>query len=49
MVDGGNHVYSAREKHGFESMALYVNNVDYYQPDKSKVLNAEKIAITAKP
>jgi RecA/RadA recombinase len=35
-------------KHGFESMAIYVNNVDYYQPDKSIVLNPEKIAIAAK-
>jgi hypothetical protein len=29
-------------------MALYVTNVDYYQPDKSKVLSPEKIAIAAK-
>jgi len=29
-------VYSAREKYVFESMVLYVNNVDYYQPDKPK-------------
>jgi hypothetical protein len=35
-------------EHGFESMAVYVNNVDYYQPDKSIVLNPEKIAIAAK-
>src|SRR5207244_10539315 len=35
-------------EHGFESMVVYVNNVDYYQPDKSVVLNPEKIAITAK-
>jgi len=34
--------------HGFESMAVYINNVDYYQPDKSLVLNPEKIAIAAK-
>lgn len=38
----------SRQKHGFESMALYINNVDYYQPDKSKVLSPEKIAIAAK-
>ncbi|MGA9154112.1 MAG: hypothetical protein WBZ36_26315, partial [Candidatus Nitrosopolaris sp.] len=37
-----------REKHGFESMALYINNVDYYQPDKSKVLSPERIAVVAK-
>jgi hypothetical protein len=29
-------------------MAVYVNNVDYYQPDKSKVLSPEKIALAAK-
>ena len=33
-----NCVLPVREKHGFESMAMYINNVDYYQPDKSKVL-----------
>jgi RecA/RadA recombinase len=37
-----------REKHGFESMALYINNIDYYQPDKSKVLSPERIAVVAK-
>jgi hypothetical protein len=37
-----------KEKHGFESMAIYMNNVDYYQPDKSLVLSPEKIAIAAK-
>src|SRR5437899_826228 len=42
-----NSVLPLRE-HGFESMAVYVNNVDYYQPDKSVVLNPEKIAIAAK-
>jgi hypothetical protein len=36
------------QKHGFESMALYINNVDYYQPDKSKVLSPERIAVAAK-
>src|SRR5215831_18129419 len=43
-----NCVLPVREKHGFESMAMYINNVDYYQPDKSKVLSPEKIAIAAK-
>jgi hypothetical protein len=43
-----NCVLSIRERHGFESMAVYMNNVDYYQPDKSLVLSPEKIAITAK-
>jgi hypothetical protein len=43
-----NCVLPIKEKHGFESMAVYVNSVDYYQPDKSLVLNPEKIAIAAK-
>jgi hypothetical protein len=43
-----NCVLPVREKHGFESMAMYINNVDYYQPDKSKVLSPEKIANAAK-
>ncbi|MGB8933677.1 MAG: hypothetical protein WCC17_01060 [Candidatus Nitrosopolaris sp.] len=43
-----NCVLRIREKHGFESMAMYINNVDYYQPDKSKVLSPEKITIAAK-
>jgi hypothetical protein len=29
-------------------MAIYINNVDYYQPDKSVVLNPERIGIAAK-
>ena len=43
-----NCVLPVREKHGFESMAVYMNNVDYYQPDKSLVLSPEKIAIAGK-
>src|SRR5712692_986595 len=43
-----NCVLPVREKHGFESMAIYMNNVDYYQPNKSLVLSPEKIAIAAK-
>lgn len=45
-----NCVLPIKEKHGFESMALYMNNVDYYyyQPDKSLMLGPEKIAIAAK-
>ena len=35
-------------EHGFESTAVYMNNVDYYQPDKSVVLSPEEIAISAK-
>ena len=36
-----------KQKYGMESMALYLNNTDYYQADKSKV-SPERIAITAK-
>jgi RecA/RadA recombinase len=36
------------KEHGFDSMALYINNVDYYHRDKSNILSAEKIAIAAK-
>jgi len=36
------------KEHGFESMAVYFNNVDYYQSDKSVVLSPEKIAVAAK-
>jgi RecA/RadA recombinase len=43
-----NCVLPMKEKHGFESMAVYMNNVDYYQPDKSLVLSPERIAIVAK-
>lgn len=43
-----NCVLPVRERHGFESMAIYMNNVDYYQPDKSLVLSPEKLAIAAK-
>jgi hypothetical protein len=32
-----------KQKHGFESMVLYINNTDYYQPDKSKVFLGESI------
>ena len=43
-----NCILPVREKHGFESMAMHINNVNYYQPDKSNVLSPEKIAIAAK-
>ena len=29
-------------------MAMYINYTDYYQPDKSNILSAEKIAIATK-
>ena len=37
-----------KQNHGFESMAMYINNVDYYQADKSRVLSPETIANVAK-
>lgn len=43
-----NCVLPIKEKHGFESMAVYMNNTDYYQPDKSNALSPEKIGIAAK-
>jgi hypothetical protein len=43
-----NCVLPVRKKYGFESMALYMNNVDYYQPDKSVILSPERIAMAAK-
>ena len=39
-----NCVMSVRQ-HGFESMVMYINNTDYYQPDKSKTLKKNKILI----
>src|SRR5438093_159314 len=36
------------KEHGFEPIVVYINNVDYYKPDKSVVLSPEKIAIAAK-
>jgi Rad51 protein len=42
-----NGILPAKEQ-GFESMAMYLNNVDYYQRDKSNILSPEKIAIAAK-
>ena len=35
-------------EHGFESMAVYINNVDYYKINKSDVLSPEKVATVAK-
>ena len=36
------------KEHGFNSMAMYLNNVDYYQRDKTNILSPEKIGIAAK-
>ena len=43
-----NCVLPIKVKHGFESMAVYVNSTDYYQSNKSLVLSPEKISIVAK-
>src|SRR5947209_18869342 len=43
-----NSVLPIKEKHGFESMVVYLNNTHYYQPDKSNVLSPEKLGIAAK-
>ena len=43
-----NCVLPIKEKHGFESMAVYMNNTDYYQQDKSNILSPEKIGVAAK-
>ncbi len=50
LVDGllVNSILPVKEYHGFESMAVYVNNTEYYQSDESNVLNPEKIAFAAK-
>src|SRR6266702_2955760 len=53
ILDGSVHgflvncVLPVRE-HGFESMVLYVSNVDYFHPDTSLVLPPETIATAAK-
>jgi Rad51 len=43
-----NCILPVKGNRGFESMAVYVNNVEYYKSDKSNVLNPEKIATAAK-
>ena len=40
--------FQGKVKHRFESTAVHMNNVHYYQPDKSLALNPNKISITAK-
>ena len=37
-----------KQRHGFESMAVCLNNTDYYDPRKSAALNPEKIGVAAK-
>ena len=43
-----NCVLPVKQRHGFESMAVCLNNTDYYDPRKSAALNPEKIGIAAK-
>src|ERR671933_201914 len=43
-----NCVLSIKQRHGFESMAVCLNNSDYYDPRKSAALNPEKIGVAAK-
>ena len=43
-----NCVLPIKQKHGFESMAVCINNSDYYDPRKTAALNPEKIGIAAK-
>src|SRR5689334_5061426 len=43
-----NCVLPIKQKHGFESMAVCLNNTDYYDQRKTAALNPEKIGIAAK-
>jgi hypothetical protein len=43
-----NCVLPVKQRHGFESMAVCINNTDYYDQRKTAVLNPEKIGIAAK-
>jgi hypothetical protein len=43
-----NCVLPIKQRHGFESMAVCINNTDYYDPRKTAALNPEKIGIAAK-
>src|ERR671930_2277977 len=43
-----NCVLPIKQRHGFESMAVCINNADYYDHRKTAVLNPEKIGIAAK-
>jgi DNA repair protein RadA len=45
-----NCVLPVKQKHGFESMGVFVNNVDYYDYSRktSATVNPEKIAVVAK-
>jgi hypothetical protein len=43
-----NCVLPKKQRYGFESMAVCINNTDYYDQRKTAVLNPEKIGIAAK-
>src|SRR5919206_2610441 len=43
-----NCVLPVKQRHGFESMAVCINNTDYYDPRKTAALNPEKIGVAAK-
>ena len=43
-----NCVLPVKQRHGFESMAVCLNNTDYYDQRKTAVLNPEKIGVAAK-
>jgi hypothetical protein len=43
-----NGILPVKQRHGFESMAVCINNVDYYNQRKTAALNPEKIGVAAK-
>src|SRR5919204_4140062 len=43
-----NCVLPVKQRHGFESMAVCINNADYYDQRKTAALNPEKVGIAAK-
>src|SRR5918912_2271432 len=43
-----NCVLPIKQKHGFESKAICINNTDYYDQRKTAALNPEKIGVAAK-
>ena len=43
-----NCVLPVKQRHGFESMAVCINNSDYYDQRKTAALNPEKIGVAAK-
>ena len=43
-----NCVLPVKQRHGFESMAVCINNIDYYDQRKIATLNPEKIGVASK-